>query len=176
MANLIVFCRLVFVINPRIPYKERNVTTIIRDFKGFLLKSNALALAIGVIIGAATGKLVGSLVNDVLMPVIGKITGGIDFSNLYFNLTPGKVYDNYTKAKEAGAALGYGMFINVLIDFVIVSFVVFLVAKALLREDPPPPPPKTKTCRDCGETVLAIARKCKWCGSALGREDKAPVM
>jgi large conductance mechanosensitive channel len=143
---------------------------VIKDFKAFLLKSNALALAIGVIIGAATSKLVGSLVNDILMPVIGKVTGGVDFSNLYINLTPGKVYENYTKAKEAGAALGYGVFINTVIDFVIISFVVFMITKALIKEAPaptPPPAPKTKTCRDCGETVLAVARKCKWCGSQL---------
>ncbi|MCX6339885.1 MAG: large conductance mechanosensitive channel protein MscL [Candidatus Aureabacteria bacterium] len=143
------------------------MASIIKDFKGFLLKSSALALAIGVIIGAATGKIVGSLVNEVLMPVIGKITGGVDFSNLYFNLTPGKVYENYAKAKEAGAALGYGMFINAMIDFAIISFVVFMISKAFLKEAPPPPGPKTKTCRDCGETVLEIARKCKWCGSTL---------
>ena len=142
------------------------MTTMIRDFKSFLFKSNALALAIGVIIGAATSKLVGSLVNDVLMPVIGKITGGIDFSNLYFNLTPGKIYDNYAKAKEAGAALGYGMFINTVIDFAIVSFVVFLITKAFLKETPPPPPPKTKTCRDSGEAVLDVPRQGKWCGRA----------
>jgi len=143
------------------------MANIIKDFKGFLLKTNAFALAIGVIIGAATGKLVGSLVNDVLMPVIGRITGGVDFSNLYFNLTPGKVYENYAKAKEAGAALGYGIFINVVIDFLIISFVVYLITKALMKEPPAPPGPKTKTCRDCGESVLEVARKCKWCGSAL---------
>jgi len=140
------------------------MANIIKDFKGFLLKTNALALAIGVIIGAATGKLVGSLVNDVLMPVVGRITGGVDFSNLYFNLTPGKIYENYAKAKEAGAALGYGMFINVVIDFLIIAFVVYLISKAFMKE---PPAPKTKTCRDCGENVLEIARKCKWCGSTL---------
>ncbi|MCX6356759.1 MAG: large conductance mechanosensitive channel protein MscL [Candidatus Aureabacteria bacterium] len=140
---------------------------IIGDFKKFLLKSNALALAIGVIIGAATGKLVSSLVGDVLMPVIGKITGGIDFSNLYINLTPSVHYDSYAKAREAGAALGYGVFINAVIDFVIIAFVVFMITKALLKEAPPPPGPKTKTCRDCGETVLDVARKCKWCGNQL---------
>ncbi|MCX6354191.1 MAG: large conductance mechanosensitive channel protein MscL [Candidatus Aureabacteria bacterium] len=140
---------------------------VINEFKGFLLKTNALALAIGVIIGAATSKLVSSLVNDMLMPVIGKITGGVDFSNLYFNLTPGKVYANYAQAKEAGAAVGFGMFINAAIDFTIIAFVVFMIAKALIREAPAPPAPKTKTCRDCGEPVLDVARKCKWCGSSL---------
>jgi len=142
----------------------------IKDFKAFLLKTNAMALAVGVIIGAATGKLVGSLVNDVLMPVIGKVTGGVDFSNLYINLTPGKVYENYAKAKEAGAALGYGVFINTVIDFIIIAFVVFMITKTLMKEapaPPPPPAPKTKICRDCGEEVLAVARKCKWCGSSL---------
>ncbi len=143
------------------------MANLISDFKGFLLKTNALALAIGVIIGAATGKLVSSLVDDVLMPVIGKITGGVDFSNLYINLTPGKIYDNYGKAKEAGAALGYGMFINVLIDFTIIAFVVYLVTKAVMKE---PPPAKTKTCPDCGEKVLEVARKCKWCGNPLAQE------
>ncbi|HOE27989.1 MAG: large conductance mechanosensitive channel protein MscL [Candidatus Aureabacteria bacterium] len=140
---------------------------VFEEFKAFLVKSNALALAIGVIIGAATGKLVGSLVNDVLMPVIGRVTGGIDFSNLYINLTPSVAFENYAKAKEAGAALGYGVFINNIIDFVIISFVVFMITKALLKEKPAPAGPATKTCRECGETVLASARKCKWCGSAL---------
>jgi len=140
---------------------------LIEEFKTFLLKTNALALAIGVIIGAATSKLVGSLVNDVLMPVIGRITGGVDFSNLYISLTPSVKFENYAKAKEAGAALGYGIFINNVIDFVIISFVVFMITKALLREKAAPAGPETKTCRDCGETVLKVARKCKWCGSML---------
>lgn len=140
---------------------------LIAEFKAFLLKTNALALAIGVIIGAATSKLVTSLVGDVLMPVIGRMTGGVDFSNLYINLTPGVKFENYARAKEAGAALGYGVFINNFIDFAIISFVVFMVTKALLREKPAPAGPETKTCNDCGESVLKTARKCKWCGSAL---------
>ncbi|MEI6634738.1 MAG: large conductance mechanosensitive channel protein MscL [Chlamydiota bacterium] len=152
------------------PLKIVPKVKLVGDFKAFLLKSNALALAIGVIIGAATGKLVGSLVNDVLMPIIGRITGGIDFSNLYINLTPSIKFENYAKAKEAGAALGYGVFINNLIDFAIISFVVFMITKSLLKEKPAPPAPpapETKTCADCGESVLKAARKCKWCGSAV---------
>ena len=140
---------------------------LIEEFKAFLVKTNALALAIGVIIGAATSKLVGSLVNDVLMPVIGRVTGGVDFSNLYVNLTPSVTFESYTKAKEAGAALGYGIFINNIIDFAIISFIVFMITKAILREKPAPPGPEMKTCRDCGESVLKVARKCKWCGSGL---------
>lgn len=145
---------------------------LIGDFKQFLFKSNALALAIGVIIGAATSKLVSSVVNDVMMPIIGKITGGVDFSNLYLNLTPGVQYENYAKAKEAGAALGWGMLINSAIDFTIIAFVVFMITKTLLKESAPPPGPATKTCPECGETVLAVARKCKWCGSALPQQNR----
>ena len=133
------------------------------EFKAFLLKSNALALAIGVIIGAATSKLVGSLTGDILMPVIGKLTGGLDFSNFYINLTPGTTYENYVKAKDAGAAFGYGMFINTVIDFAIIACVVFFITKALIKEKPKPPGPKTKTCPVCGESVLEVAQKCKWC-------------
>lgn len=149
------------------PLKRIPKVKLLEEFKGFLLKTNALALAIGVIIGAATGKLVGSLVNDMLMPVIGRITGGVDFSNLYVNLTPSVKYESYAKAKEAGAAFGYGVFVNNFIDFAIIAFVVFMITKAILKEKPAPPGPEMKTCRDCGESVLKAARKCKWCGSGL---------
>ena len=143
------------------------MSKLVDEFRAFLLKSNALALAIGVIIGAATGKLVSSLTGDILMPIIGKLTGGMDFSNYYVNLTPDITYENYAKAKEAGAALGYGMFINTVIDFVIIAFVVFMITKALIKEKPKPPGPKTKVCPVCGETVLEVAGKCKWCLSEL---------
>ena len=104
-------------------------------FKEFLLKQNALALAVGVIIGAAMGKVVSSLVNDVLMPVIGLLMGGIDFGGRFIALD-GKDYANLEAAKAAGAAtMNYGLFINAVVDFVIVAFVVYMITTRLLKSE-----------------------------------------
>ena len=136
-----------------------------KGFKDFLLKTNALALAIGVIIGAAVGKVVSSLVSDVLMPPIGKLLGGVDLSNFFINL--GTVsYQTLDEAKRAGAAtINYGVFLNAVIDFVIISFCVYMISKAAIK--PEPPAPATKTCPQCSESILASAKKCKWCTSQV---------
>ena len=138
-----------------------------KGFKQFLLQTNALALAIGVIIGGAVGKVVSSLVNDILMPPLGLLLGNVDFSNLFFNLGSGS-YTSLTEAKKAGAAtLNYGLFINTLIDFVIVSFCIYMITKIAMKPAPAPAGPAMKTCPQCAESILASAKKCKFCTSAV---------
>lgn len=136
-----------------------------KEFKEFLLKSNALALAVGVIIGASVGKVVSSLVNDILMPPIGLLLGNVDFSNLFLNLSSNH-YATIEEAKKAGApTLNYGLFINSIIDFVIIAFCIFLITKLAMRPAPAPPAPPTKECPQCCETILKAAKKCRYCGS-----------
>ena len=136
-----------------------------KGFKDFLLQTNALALAIGVIIGGAAGKVVSSLVNDILMPPIGLLLGNVDFSSLFINLS-GTPYDTLAQAQAAGApTLRYGVFFNAIIDFVIVAFCIYVISKALIK--PPAAAPESKECPQCGETVLAKAKKCKFCTSPV---------
>ena len=105
---------------------------MLQEFKKFALRGNVVDLAIGVIIGAAFGKIVDSLVTDVIMPMIGRIVGGLDFSNYFFGLTDGgQSAPTYDAAKKAGATLGYGQFITVAVNFLIVALVLFLVVKAM---------------------------------------------
>lgn len=133
---------------------------MVQDFKEFLLKTNALALAIGVIIGGAIGKVVGSLVNNILMPVIGVLVPGGTWRELKWVLTlkpDGTPADTIT----------YGQFLGSIVDFVIIAFCVFLITKAFLKPAPAPPAPETKTCPECLESVPKAARKCRACGSAL---------
>jgi len=106
---------------------------MIQEFKQFALKGNVMDMAIGIIIGGAFGKIVSSLVTDVLMPPIGKLMGGVDFSNLFLALDPGKgPFKTLAEAKTAGVAtINYGLFINTVIDFIIVAFAIFLMIKGL---------------------------------------------
>ena len=122
---------------------------VLEEFKQFAMKGNVVDMAVGVIIGGAFGKIVSSLVNDVLMPPIGRILGGVDFKHLYLNLSGG-VYESLEAAKAAGAVtLNYGMFINQVIDFLIVAFTIFLMVKGMnalerreeIKPTVPPPPP-----------------------------------
>jgi large conductance mechanosensitive channel len=117
----------------------------IDEFKAFAIKGNMFDLAVGVIVGGAFGKIVDSLVKDVMMPVFGRILGEIDFKQLYFNLGSGH-YETLEAAEKAGAPLvKYGLFLNNLVDFVILAFIVFMMVKAInrLRQVPPPPPAPT---------------------------------
>lgn len=129
------------------------------EFKGFLTKSNALALAIGVIIGAATGKVVSSVVDDLLMPLIGLVIPAGDWREAKIVLK--STVDADGKTVESGIA--YGHLLGTLVDFALIALVVFLVTKALLPKEPPPP--ATRECPECLETIPAAARKCRACGS-----------
>lgn len=138
-----------------------------KGFKEFLLQTNALALAVGVIIGGAVGKVVSSLVADILMPPIGLLLGNVDLSNLFINL--GSVqHATLEEAKKAGApTLNYGLFVNSIVDFVIIAFCVYMIAKIVMKPAPAAPPPPVKDCLQCGEKVLAVAKKCKYCASPV---------
>ena len=129
-------------------------------FKAFLLKTNALALAVGVIIGVAMGNVVNSLVNDLIMPPIGMVLGNIDFSQL-------KVVLKATGDPKTEVAIRYGSFVNVVIAFVIVALVVYVATSVLLRAVPAAPEPPTKTCQFCKETVPADATRCRACTSVI---------
>jgi len=131
-------------------------------FKGFLLKTNAMALAVGVIIGVAMGNVVTSLVKDIIMPPIGMALGNLDFSQLKIVLKAATGGDSTTEV-----AIRYGTFINVVIAFIIVALVVYLMTSLLLRVAPAEPEPPTKTCPFCKEKVPADATKCRACTSAI---------
>ncbi len=133
---------------------------MINEFKKFLLQTNALALAVGVIIGAAVGKVVSSMVSDILMPVIGLLIPGGAWREMSFVLT--------TKPDGSPAnAITYGAFIGNLVDFLIIAFVVFMVTRAILKPAPAAAGPPMKECPECKESVPAAARKCRACASAV---------
>jgi large conductance mechanosensitive channel len=124
---------------------------MLQEFKKFAMRGNVVDLAIGVIIGAAFGKIIDSLVNDIIMPIIGRIAGNLDFSNYFIGLTPAASQaPTYDAAKKAGAAVGYGSFITVSVNFLIIAWVLFLVVRGMnrmLRQEaaaPPPPAPPSK--------------------------------
>jgi large conductance mechanosensitive channel len=129
----------------------------VSGYKEFLLKADALALAVGVIIGVAMGNVVMSLVNDVIMPPIGMALGSLDFSQM-------KVVLKATGDPKTEVAIRYGTFINVVITFCIVALVVYVVTSLLLRPAPDAP---TKTCPFCKEDVPVDATKCRACTSAI---------
>jgi large conductance mechanosensitive channel len=142
---------------------------MLQEFKKFIMRGNVMDLAIGVIIGAAFGKIVASMVNDVLNPVIGLALGKIDFSNMFIALN-GQHYDTLADAKKANATtLNYGVFVNTVIEFLIVAFVVFLVVKWVNRFKKPesPEPAKTKDCQFCCTAIPIGATRCPACTSAL---------
>ena len=133
---------------------------MLEDFKKFLLQTNAMALAVGVIIGGAVGKVVSSLVSDLLMPLIGLAIPGGAWRDLKFVLS--------TKLDGTPAnAITYGAFIGSVVDFVIIAAAVFIITKALLKPAPAAPAQPTRECPECKETVPAAARKCRACASAL---------
>lgn len=143
---------------PSLPATTRKEGPMLNEFKEFLMKTNAMALAIGVIIGAAVGKVVSSLVGDILMPIIGLAIPGGAWREASIVLS--------TKIDGTpGAAITYGAFLGAVIDFVIIALVVFLITKALLKPAPAAPAPPTKECPFCKETIPAAATKCKACAS-----------
>jgi large conductance mechanosensitive channel len=148
---------------------------IFKEFKEFAMKGNMIELAIGVIIGGAFGKVVTSIVNDIVMPPIGLILGRVKFTDLFFSLN-GNYYKTLEEAKTAGApTLNYGLFINTMLDFLIVSFVIFLSVKQLNRfrrkqEDNPDPKKLTKECPECLSEIPKPAARCKYCTAKLEAE------
>ncbi|GAB4571547.1 MAG: large conductance mechanosensitive channel protein MscL [Anaerolineae bacterium] len=145
------------------------------DFKSFIMRGNVLDLAVGVIIGAAFGNIVNSLVNDILMPPIGLLLGKVDFSNLYINLS-GQEFPSLAAAQEAGApTINYGMFINALINFLIIALVIFLIVRWFERlrkmgEKPAEEAaaePTTKECPFCATEIPIKATRCPHCTSEL---------
>ena len=116
----------------------------LNEFQAFINRGNVLDMAVGVIVGGAFGKITTSLVNDVIMPPIGLLMGKVDFNSLYLNLS-GKAYASLAEAQKAGApTINYGLFINTVINFLIVSFVVFMLVKQMTRFLPPPPAAEKK--------------------------------
>jgi large conductance mechanosensitive channel len=142
---------------------------VLKEFKEFALKGNAVDLAIGVVIGAAFGAIVNSLVNDIIMPPIGKLIGGADFSDLFVVLGPGS-YPSLAAAKEAGAAtLNYGAFVNTVVRFLIIAAALFFVVRGMisLKRAEPAPAPTTKDCPQCATAIPMKAVRCPHCTSSL---------
>lgn len=142
-----------------------------KEFREFAMKGNVVDMAVGIIIGAAFGKIVTSFVNDVLMPPIGLLLGKVNFSNLFIDLS-GSGFATLEEAKKAGAAtINYGLFLNTILDFVIVAFAVFLLVRQInrMRREPEPAPaaPTTKECPFCLSAIPIKAVRCPHCTSEL---------
>ena len=140
-----------------------------KEFRDFIAKGNLVEIAVAFVMGAAFGALVKSLVFDIIMPVVGKLAGGVDFASLYVNLS-GTPYPSAQAAREAGAAaIYYGAFINTVINFLIISFVVFLIVKAVMRLKRPKeaPVPTTKECPYCKMQIPLSATRCPYCTAQL---------
>ncbi|HWQ46053.1 MAG TPA: large conductance mechanosensitive channel protein MscL [Longilinea sp.] len=142
---------------------------ILSEFKEFAMRGNVIDLAIGVIIGTAFGKIITSLVNDILMPPIGRLLGPVDFSSLYINIS-GTPYDSFSAAQSAGAAtINYGLFLNAVINFLIIALVIFLLIRQINRLQPAKAPvaPTTKDCPYCFTAIPLKATRCPHCTSKL---------
>jgi large conductance mechanosensitive channel len=141
---------------------------MLKEFKEFIVRGNVVDLAVGVIIGAAFGKIVTSLVDDVIMPPIGLLLGRVDFANLFISLRGH--YATIAEAKAAGApTINYGVFLNTLIQFVIMAFVIFLFIRAVnrLKRKPEELPPTMKACPFCYSSIAVQATRCPNCTSEL---------
>jgi len=143
---------------------------MIKEFKEFAMKGNIIDLAVGVVIGGAFGKIVTSLVNDIVMPLVGLLMGKVDFSNLFFSLGSGN-YATIQEAKNAGVAtINYGLFINNIIDFLIVAFSIFIVIKQINRfskKKEEKPVENKKKCLYCYSEIHIDATRCPRCTSEL---------
>ena len=141
-----------------------------KEFKEFAMRGNVLDMAVGIIIGASFGKIITSFVSDVLMPPIGLLLGKVDFSNLFIDLS-GQPHPSLAAAKAAGAAtINYGLFLNTVLDFLIVAFAIFLLIKQVNRFAKKPEPavaPTTKDCPYCASAIPLKAVRCPQCTSEL---------
>ena len=149
---------------------------MLKEFKEFAVKGNAMDMAVGIVIGAAFGGIVKSLVDDVIMPPIGLLLGKVDFQNLFLVLKEGTTagpYASLAAAKTAGAVtLNAGMFVNTIINFVIVAFAIFLVVKQMnrMKREAPAAVPTSPTTRKCPQCLMEVpieAKKCGHCTSAI---------
>jgi large conductance mechanosensitive channel len=137
---------------------------VFKEFKTFAMRGNVVDMAVGVIIGAAFGKIVASLVEDVIMPPVGRLLGRVDFSQLFLSLD-GKSYATLAEAKKAAAAtLNYGMFLNTVINFLIVALAVFLLVQLVNRWAKKPEAPAAPTTKDCPQCAMSIPIAAKRCG------------
>jgi large conductance mechanosensitive channel len=142
---------------------------MLREFREFAMRGNVLDLAIAVIIGSAFGKIVTSLVNDIIMPPIGLVLGNVDFANLYVNMSGGK-FATLADAQAAGAVtLNYGTFLNTIIDFIIVAFVIFLLVRQINKFKKPAESTavNTKECPFCTSVIAIKATRCPHCTSQI---------
>jgi large conductance mechanosensitive channel len=142
---------------------------MLKEFKDFAVRGNVIDMAVGIIMGAAFGKIVSSFVKDIVMPPIGKLMGGVDFSSLFINLSD-TAYGSLAEAQEAGAAtINYGVFVNTVLDFVIVAFAIFMVVRQMnkLKKQPPPPDPTSKDCPQCLMSIPIKAARCGHCTTQL---------
>jgi len=142
---------------------------MLREFKEFALKGNVVDLAVGLMIGAAFGNIISSLVNDILMPPIGLLLGNVDFSNLFISLS-GATYSSLQEAQAAGApTINYGLFINSVINFLLVALALYFVVRTVnrFRKEPAPAEPNTKRCPYCLSTIPTNATRCAYCTSEL---------
>ncbi len=142
---------------------------MLQEFKQFVMRGNVLDLAVAVVIGAAFGKIVTSFVNDILMPPLGFLVGNVDFSDLFVSLS-GRSYPSLTAAQAAGApTINYGLFLNTVLDFLIVAFAIFLVIRQVNRftRKPEPAPATTRECPFCVSSIPIRAVRCPHCTSEL---------
>jgi large conductance mechanosensitive channel len=144
---------------------------MLKEFKEFAMRGNVLDMAIGIVIGVSFGKIVTSFVNDVVMPPIGLLLGKVDFSNLFIDLS-GKSYATLAEAKAAGAAtIKYGLFLNTVVDFIIVAFVIFMLVRQINRmtrkPEAAPAALTTKECAYCLSSIAIKATRCPHCTSEL---------
>ena len=148
---------------------------MLKEFKEFVMRGNMVDMAVGIIMGVAFGTIIGSLVSDMIMPPIGLALGRVDFSNLFLVLkegTPPGPYASLADAKAAGAvSINYGVFLNTIINFLIIAFAVFLIVRYInrlkRREAAPPAEPTTKECPYCFSTIPVKAKRCPHCTSQL---------
>ena len=144
---------------------------MLKEFKDFAMRGSVVDLAVGVIIGAAFGKIVASAVDDVIMPPIGRLLGHINFSDFVINLSDSRHFDTLKAAKEAGVVtLNYGLFLNTIVNFLIVAFCVFLIVSwfhKYLMKPAPAAAPTTKDCPQCAMSIPIQAKRCGHCTSQL---------
>jgi large conductance mechanosensitive channel len=149
---------------------------MIKEFREFAMRGNVVDMAVGIIIGAAFGLIVKTLVSDVIMPPIGYLLGNVDFANLFYVLSQGSTpgpYETLALAKEAGAVtINYGIFINTVISFLIVAWVLFLIVKGMneakkKEEEEAPAEPTTKDCPHCFSSISIKATRCAHCTAEI---------